>query len=239
MKMGLPTKKEMSEKMKTKKIASLSILSCFILIFLVTGYKSLLTGDFIQPSQKGLRENKYFSSMNFDKLESSESLTLLNLRAYQQTTSYTCGPCSVLTLMRYYEEKGDELKIAGEMGTSKEKGTNPKQMATWLENNGYNVEWGENGSVEMLRENLKKEIPTIVEWIDWGGHWVVCVGYDDRGTKNKRDDVIIFADPADNHDDNPDGITYFNATRFNYMWFDAFLFERPMNKVYITAIPKE
>jgi predicted double-glycine peptidase len=236
--MELSTKKEMSEKMKTKTMASLTLISCFILIFLMTGFRGLLTSDFIQPSQKRLRENQYFA-MNFEMLKSSESLTLLDLKAYQQTTSYTCGPCSVLTLMRYYGQKGDELKIAEEMGTSEKKGTNPKQMVIWLENNGYDVEWGENGSVDMLRENLKKEIPTIVEWIDWGGHWVVCVGYDDRGTKNKRDDVIIFADPADSHDDNNDGITYFNATRFNYMWFDAFLFERPMNKVYITAVPKQ
>jgi len=225
--------------MITKKISILSVFLCFILIVQSTGYKSPHTSDFIQPAQKGLRENKYFSSVNFDELKSGESLTFLNLRAYQQTTSYTCGPCCALTLMSYYGQKGDELKIAEEMGTSKEKGTNPEQMVTWLENNGYDVEWGEHGSVDMLRENLKQEIPTLVEWIDWGGHWVVCVGYDDRGTKNKRDDVIIFADPADSHDDNTDGITYFNATRFNYMWFDAFLFERPMHKVYIIAIPKK
>jgi len=141
--------------------------------------------------------------------------------------------------MNYYGQKGDEMNIAEEMGTSKKKGTNPKQMVTWLENNGYDVEWAENGSIERLRENLKKGIPTIVEWIDWGGHWVVCVGYDDRGTKEKTDDVIIFADPSDSHDDNRDGITYFNATRFSYMWFDAFLFDRPMNKIYITAVPKK
>ncbi|MFC2164820.1 C39 family peptidase [Acidobacteriota bacterium] len=222
-----------------KKIALISIFLCLILIVLTTGHRSLHTSDLIQSPKNKLRENQYFSSLNFDELKSSESLTLLDLRAYQQTTPYTCGPCSVLTLMSYYGHKGDEMEIAEEMGTSKKKGTNPKQMVTWLKNNGYDVKWGEHGSVDKLKENLKKKIPTIVEWIDWGGHWVVCVGYDDRGTKNKRDDVIIFADPADSHDDNKDGITYFNATRFNYMWFDAFLFERPMNKVYITAVPKK
>ena len=209
------------------------------MIVLTAGYRNPYTRDIIQSPKKKLRENQYFSSLNFDGLKSSESLTLLDLRAYQQTTSYTCGPCSVLTLMNYYGQKGDEMNIAEEMGTSKKKGTNPKQMVTWLENNGYDVEWAENGSIERLRENLKKGIPTIVEWIDWGGHWVVCVGYDDRGTKEKTDDVIIFADPSDSHDDNPDGITYFNAVRFSYMWFDAFLFDRPMNKIYITAVPKK
>ena len=48
----------------------------------------------------------------------------------------------------------------------------------------------------------------MVEWMDWGGHWVVVVGYDTRGTDTVWDDVIIFADSVDCHDDRVDGITY-------------------------------
>ncbi len=82
-------------------------------------------------------------------------------------------------------------------------------------------------------------VPTLVEWIDYGGHWVLVVGYDTRGTETDRDDVIHFADPADGHDGNRDGLTSFNARRFNAMWFDAFLFGRPMSKIYITAVPRK
>jgi hypothetical protein len=170
---------------------------------------------------------------------SSKTLVMLPLRAYQQTTPYTCGPATLLTLLHYYHRDADEMKIAEEAKCSKEKGTTPQNMVAWLESHGFDVKWGEHGSLEMLRENLAKGIPTIVEWIDWGGHWVTVVGYDTRGTENPRDDVIYFADPADGIDGMRDGLTSFNARKFNSMWFDAFLFDRPMFKVYIIATPKK
>lgn len=164
-------------------------------------------------------------------------LTFLDIAGYQQTTEYTCGPAAVLTLMHFYKREGDEMTIAGEMGTSTTTGTTPQQMASWLEQHGFRVEWGENGSLELIRNNLKNKIPTLVEWSDWGGHWVVAVGYDTRNTETPMDDVIIFADPYDRHDDRNDGIDWFNAQRFYYMWYDALLFGTVMKRLYITATP--
>lgn len=163
---------------------------------------------------------------------------VLPIRAHQQTTSYTCGPASILTLLRHYQRDGDELRIAREAKCSPEKGTSPRDMAAWLEANGFDVKQGEGGTLRLLRDNLARGIPTLVEWIDWGGHWVVVVGYDTRGTETPRDDVIIFADPADSYDGRKDGLTEFPALRFQAMWFDAFLFERPMHGLYITATPR-
>ncbi len=167
------------------------------------------------------------------------NLTMLPIHAYQQTTSYTCGPSSLLTLLRYYGRDGDEMTIAKEANCSPDKGTDPDNMVAWLEGHGFQVTWGEHGSLDLLRSNLQKGVPTLVEWIDYGGHWVLAVGYDTRGTETDRDDVIYFADPADGHDGTRDGLTSFNAHRFDAMWFDAFLFDRPMFKVYITAVPQQ
>ncbi|MFH1728660.1 MAG: hypothetical protein ABIA04_09610 [Pseudomonadota bacterium] len=47
------------------------------------------------------------------------------------------------------------------------------------------------------------------------------MGYDDVGTKEIDDDILIFADPYDRIDGNQDGITYFNADRFYWMWYNA------------------
>lgn len=169
---------------------------------------------------------------------SNPARVVLPLRAAQQTTSYTCGPASILTLLRYYKQDGDELRIAREAKCSPEKGTSPGNMAAWLEAHGFDVTWGEGGTLRLLRENLARNTPTLVEWIDWGGHWVVVVGYDTRGTESTRDDIIIFADPADSHDGKRDGLTEFHAARFETMWFDAFLFDRPMHRLHITATPR-
>jgi hypothetical protein len=142
-------------------------------------------------------------------------------------------------LLRHHGREANELQIAREVHCTPSKGTNPENMVKWLEQNGFDVTWGENGTLDALRKQLEKGQPTIVEWIDWGGHWVLVVGYDTRATETTRDDLILFADPADHHDGERDGLTSFNALRFEYMWFDAFLFDHPMHKVYITAVPKE
>lgn len=168
----------------------------------------------------------------------SATRLVLPIRAHQQTTSYTCGPASILTLLRYYKRDGDEKRIAREAKCTAEKGTSPQNMATWLEANGFDVVWGEGGTLRLLRDNLARGVPTLVEWIDWGGHWVVVVGYDARDPDTASDDLILLADPADTHDGVKDGLTEFNAARFQAMWFDAFLFERPMRGVYITATPR-
>lgn len=163
---------------------------------------------------------------------------LLPVRSFQQTTSYTCGPACLITLLRFYDRDGDELTIGKEAGCTPAKGTSPSGMVDWLKAHDFDVDWGENGSLKQLRDNLGKGIPTLVEWIDWGGHWVLVVGYDTRGTETERDDLIIFADPADSLDGDRDGLTTFHARRFEAMWFDAFLFERPMHKLQITATPR-
>jgi hypothetical protein len=167
----------------------------------------------------------------------SPGKTLLNISSFQQTTEYTCGPAAVVSLLRYYGKEGDEMTISGEMGTSTTTGTTPEQMTTWLNNHAFTASWHKEGTLEMLRNNLSDNIPTLVEWSDWGGHWVLVIGYDTRNTEDLMDDVIIFADPYDRHDDNKDGYTWFNAQRFYYMWYDALLFGTVMKRIYISAVP--
>lgn len=163
--------------------------------------------------------------------------TFLPVDSYQQTTEYTCGPASVISLLGYYGKTGDELKIAGEMGTSSICGTTPEQMTSWLNDHEFTASWHQEGTLEMLRESLTAGMPVLVEWSDWGGHWVLVIGYDTRNTEDPMDDVLIFADPYDHHDDRQDGITWFNAQRFYYMWYDALLFGSVMKRIYIQAIP--
>jgi hypothetical protein len=164
-------------------------------------------------------------------------LTVLPIHAVQQTTDYSCGPAAALTLLNYYGKQGDEMTLAKEMGTHTKTGTTLPQMAGWLQAHGFKVQSGEGGSLKLIRENLSKKTPTLVEWSDWGGHWVLAIGYDTRNTIDEMDDVIIFADPYDRHDDRNDGVTWFNAQRFYYMWYDSLLFGKLMKQIYITATP--
>jgi hypothetical protein len=188
------------------------------------------------PNQNGQDSTNYYV-LSVKPEKPTEGLTFIDVDSYQQTTEYTCGPASVVSLLGYYGMSGDEMAIASEMGTNSTNGTNPDQMTNWLNQNGFTASWHKNGTLEMLRTNLANNIPTLVEWIDWGGHWVLVIGYDVRNPEDIMDDVIIFADPYDHHDDNPDGISWFNAQRFYYMWFDALYFGNLTMRVYINAVP--
>lgn len=164
-------------------------------------------------------------------------LTLLKASSFQQTTEYTCGPAAVVSLLNYYGREGDEMNIAKEMNTSSTCGTTPEQMSDWLNKNGFVASWYEYGNLDTLVKRLSAKTPILVEWSDWGGHWVMVIGYDTRNTADLMDDVVIFADPYDRHDDHKDGYTWFNAQRFYYMWYDARLFDRLMKNIFIEARP--
>ncbi len=155
----------------------------------------------------------------------------LDIKGYQQTKDYTCGPAAVMSLLRYYGKLSDqqmnkitEIRIAKEMGTTKAEGTNEEQIVCWLNKHGFNAKSSHNCSVSGLRQYLTKGIPILVDWIDWGGHWVAVAGYDFAG--NARDmehDTIFFADPAARFDSikTMDGITFINPQRFTSMWFNS------------------
>ncbi|CQR74768.1 hypothetical protein SOV_07960 [Sporomusa ovata DSM 2662] len=192
---------------------------------------------------------------NYYEMKPNPYYISLGVKGYQQTTDYTCGPAAVMSLLRWYNVLSDqsmnhdtEMLIAKGMGTgdinSKHPGTTPEQMGNWLRKNGFEVKVGYNGTLAILRENLKKGIPTLVEWIDWGGHWVVVTGYYAAyESPEKGVDTIFFADPAVHWTtvNNPDGISSFNAWRFRDMWFDA-QYINPghlVKNAYIVAVPKK
>ncbi|MFA5331464.1 MAG: C39 family peptidase [Methanoregula sp.] len=186
----------------------------------------------------------YYTGIDFDTLKSNDHLTVIPLKSYrQQVSNYTCGPVAAMTVLSYYnlsvpDTDAEEARIAREMNTS-ENGTTPVAIAGWFKEQGLNATWGTNGTYRMLRDNLDAGIPTMVEWMNWGGHWVVVVGYDTRGTEDYIwDDVIIFADSVDCADDRVDGITDANYGQFDSMWFDAHYFPENMrNRAWVAAVP--
>lgn len=189
---------------------------------------------------------QYYTGIDFDTLQSDSNLTVLPLRSVrQQVTNYSCGAVAAMTILSYYglpvnNTDADEVRVAHEIypGVSEITGLNPEQVAAWLSRQGLNATWGMGGSRAMLRENLKNGVPTMVEWMDWGGHWVLVTGYDTRGTETVWDDVIIFADSVDSHDDRVDGITYFNYGEFDAMWFDAHYFPENMkDRAWVAVVP--
>ena len=195
------------------------------------------------------------SAANYYEMKPSPWYVSLGVKGYQQTTDFTCAPAAVMSLLHWYKllpqkdlNAQTEMRIAQEMGTrdlkSPQPGTTTTEIVNWLERNGFAVVSGQDGSLELLRSYLNKGIPVLVEWIDWGGHWVVATGYHAAyESPSKGPDTIFFADPASRwaNPNNPDGISSFNAWRFRDMWFDAQYLNpgKITRNVYIVAVPRQ
>jgi hypothetical protein len=195
------------------------------------------------------------SAANYYEMKPNPWYVSLGVKGYQQTTDYTCAPAAVMSLLHWYKflpaqelTAQTEMRIAREMGTrdmkSLQPGTTTEEIVKWLERNGFIVLTGQDGTLEFLRRYLNKGIPVLVEWIDWGGHWVVATGYHAAyESPAKGPDTIFFADPASRwgNPNNPDGISSFNAWRFRDMWFDAQYLNpgKITRNVYIVAVPRQ
>ncbi len=182
-------------------------------------------------------------AIDFFKLNPNHQITFLNIRDFQQTEDYTCGSAVVMSLLNYYGKLSDqemnkktEMRIAKELGTTATCGTSAEQIVNWLNKNGFEAKAFHNGTVAILRQNLAKGIPTLVDWIDWGGHWVLVTGYDyAKKPHDMSGDTIFFSDSA-SHFDNVktiDGITFINPERFESMWLNM----HSQHNIYITAVP--
>lgn len=183
-------------------------------------YKSKLLGLFIVlwGLSSTAQATPYYAQPDFEALKQQKHVLFLDLKGIRQTTDYTCGPSSTLAVLRFFGKSGDEMTLAKEMQSTHANGTPFLNLVKWFQTHGFTIKSGENGTLAMLIENLRQGHPTIVGWIDWGGHYVVCVGYDDNQTPDPYDDTLIFADSADFYDGNPDGLTWMNAKRFEQMW---------------------
>jgi hypothetical protein len=180
----------------------------------------------------------------FYGLKSEKNLKMLKISGYQQTVDYSCAPAAVMSLLHYYGKlskvemnHATELKIAKEMRTSIKYGTSEQQLLNWLNKHGFEAKLGYNGTLSLLEKNLNKGIFTLVDWFDWGGHWVIVAGYNKVGkTPEQNKDTLFFADSAVSLDNVKylNGLSTINPERFKYMWFNSKL----VKGIYISVRPR-
>jgi len=189
------------------------------------------------------QDSPYYTSLDFYNMKSTDSLTILSkFKTQQQTSEWSCGVSSALMVLEYYGLLGDHneetLAAYRENGLAPE-ATSLKSLISIFENVGdfkiestYDfTEEEKNKSItlDMIQEYLANDIPVIVAWNDWGGHWQVIIGYDTMGTDTYQDDVIIMADSYDTTDHNQDGYVTYPAERFYYNWTMYDFFESNYN----------
>lgn len=203
------------------------------------------------------KDSPYFKHPDFYNMKSTDTLTLLpKFKTIQQTSEWSCGVDSALMVLQYYGKLGkhnEETLAQFRTNKLKNEATSLKSMIRIFEGVGgfqihstydYKADAYERIDLAMIQDYLKKGVPVMVAWNDWGGHWQVIIGYDTMGTETTQDDVLIMADSYDTTDHNQDGYGIYPAERFYYNWtmYDFFsknygLAER--DKLFIAVEPKE
>ena len=115
--------------------------------------------------------------------------------------------------------------IPGEGG-----GTTTDNLVTWLKSHGFSVQYGRNITTDMIIENVKKGIPTIVAY---NSHWLVAKGYYIGSSSTyKNQDEILFADSCCN-------TTVISRDSLDSTWQEAHMSHGNCgnNGDYIIAIP--
>ena len=175
--------------------------------------------------------SKYFKSIDIYNTKSSGSLILLEkFKTYQQTSSYSCG-CASLIMAIYYLDGTviGEQDCSIKAKTDHTTGTLPENLEKAIDEYGYDYEskrkgfngenipsYNENEFSEYIKNSLKNNESIILLSNDWGGHYTVIIGYDDMGTKDIGDDVVIIADPFDTSDHMNDGYTIWSYERLYF-----------------------
>lgn len=206
-------------------------------------------GAAANKGKTNVAESPYFKHNDFYNMQSTDSLTILSkFKTFQQTTSYSCGPAAALMVEHHFfgDTVADDRSIAKYMGTSPINGTSTSGMTKYFSKERWLVKSSLKDKTpdtperfkKFVLDNLRRNVPIIVENIDWGGHWRVIIGYDTMGTEMLGNDVLIMADPYDTADHLQDGYVIVPAEKFFYMWFDAHLFSRnEREQQWLTAEP--
>ena len=171
-------------------------------------------------------DSPYWQNTDYDfyNLTSSDTLTMLTgFKTSLQETGSTCVMNSALSVLEWYGERGDlnakDLSSLRSASRSTTGGTSIWELEKVFEKLGelkITCDWEmegwtddeeilSSGDPTWLKEQLAAGHPVIVIWNSYGAHGQVIIGYDDMGTPETNDDVLIMMDPYDTTDHNPDG----------------------------------
>lgn len=116
-----------------------------------------------------------------------------------QFSDYDCGVTCVQTVLAYYGEDINELKLLKKIKPSKKNGTKTEQMIKYIHSKGLRTYDG-SMTISELKKYLKRKIPVILFIQAWAkskvdytktqtyGHYVIAQGFTGKG--------IIIEDPA-------------------------------------------
>ena len=199
------------------------------------------------------KQSPYYPILNFYDGNVSSTLKILpKFKTYQQSVSYSCGVASAFMALRYLGiDSVTEDLLFKEAKTNPDSGTGTLELADAIKklySDKVKVEYKKDNSDisiedygKLIKEcvDVKNKCVLVLENVEWGGHWMTLIGYDNMGTDDTGDDVLVFADPYDTSDHNQDGYYVVSFERYYDAWFDAHYLDKEHNLkqyVKITAL---
>ena len=181
-----------------------------------------------------VKNSKYYPILNFyDGTVTSTLKILPKFKTYQQSSPISCGDASALMALRYFGiDTITEYDLYKEAKTMPGHGTNTENLGKALQKlvgDKFTVTYKKDDTIikqdefqTMVKDCTKPSNNKVMllESVEWGGHWMTLIGYDDMGTKDTADDVLVFADPYDTTDHNQDGYYIVSFERYFSTWFD-------------------
>ncbi len=126
---------------------------------------------------------------------------MIDLPNIRQTTDYTCGAASLLSVLNYYGLYEDsEMNLAEELESDEEWGTDPTNIIKVAQRYGLSTHEFKSMGIDKLQEFVNGGIPVIVSYQAWSeeeddwqdcwldGHYSVVIGVDDE--------LVYFEDPS-------------------------------------------
>lgn len=196
--------------------------------------------------------SRYYVANDYFRMKSDATLHILShFKTYQQTTEYTCGAASALMVLNWFgQNRYHEKAVAGLLETHTTQGSSVESIAELFDLIGWKVDFHASTdrrfrtveeAEQAIISYIDRDIPLMVDWVDWAGHWQVLIGIDTCGTETPYDDVLIFADPYDVTDHKQDGYYTFPLGRFFGMWREGPCAEKdvPYQQPFVAAWPKD
>lgn len=204
----------------------------------------------------------YFFAPDYFSGGITKTLRILKgFETYQQTSERSCGAACMIMIVKHLGgdtlsedalDKEMDIRYYDDPREDGSYGASTAALVAAFQKRGYKVvnsadtaneqcySFGaEDEFAKYLADTLAQGAPTMVESLDWGGHWMVIIGYDDMGTQTLLDDVLVFADPYDTTDHYQDGYLTANFEKFYCEWFDACVMRADESiQQYITVYPK-
>lgn len=181
-----------------------------------------------------VKNSKYYPILNFYDGTITKTLKILSkFKTYQQSSPISCGDAAALMALKYFGiDTITEYDLYKEAMTMPGHGTNTENLGKALQKlvgDKLTVTYKEDDAIltqdefqAMVKDSTDytKNKVMLLESVEWRGHWMTLIGYDDMGTKYTADDVLVFADPYDTTDHNQDWYYIVSFERYFSTWFD-------------------